>query len=80
MSKGWLVAGLGLVFTCVGFAANAQTFSTRAMRASDEARWERAIVQRYADHHKCTGVGAPAWGRASMARWNAAHRQHPSWN
>ena len=80
MSNGLVVLALGLAFACMSVAANAQSWRARApSNPAAERRWEQAIVRHYASHHKCTGAGAPAWGRASMARYNAEQRRrHPN--
>ena len=63
MLKGlFLVAGVAVA--CAGFVTNAAAMS----------KWERALIQRYTSKEKCTGAGAPAWGRASMERWRNAQR------
>jgi len=65
MRKGLLLI-LGLVLAGAGLVSNAAASS----------KWERELVQRYASREKCDGRGAPAWGRASMQRWQASQRAH----
>ena len=56
---------LGVAVACAGFATNAAAMS----------KWERALLERYTNHEKCKGYGAPAWGRASMERWRRSERR-----
>lgn len=65
MLKGlFLVAGVAVA--SAGFVTDASAMS----------QWEKALIQRYASKEKCDGRGAPAWGRASMQRYQASQRGH----
>jgi hypothetical protein len=59
-----LVIVMGAAVACAGFTGSAAAMS----------KWERALIQRYTSHEKCDESRAPAWGRASMARWRASQR------
>ena len=65
MLKGAVLV-LGVALMGVGLVSDAVASS----------KWERELVQRYASREKCDGHGAPAWGRASMQRWQASQRSH----
>jgi len=63
MSKGLLIA-FAMAVACAGFSTGAAATS----------KWEKNLLARYVNHQPCTGKGAPAWGKAAMARWRAAQR------
>jgi hypothetical protein len=61
-----LVIALSVAVGSLGFIAEAAAMS----------QWERALIKRYTNKEKCDGATAPAWGRASMHRYQAAQRGH----
>lgn len=63
MLKSMLII-LAATFVFAGFSTS----------ASATPKWEKNLLARYVNHEPCTGKGAPAWGKAAMARWRASQR------
>jgi hypothetical protein len=62
-----LVLAVTIAVASAGFATGAAAMP----------KWEKDLLKRYTSTKPCDGRGAPAWGKASMARWRAAqHKKH----